>query len=85
MESFKEKHLEKFSYGVLQTPSWKRQLIHILSMENGTWEAHSENKREKLICRIKQYQKKINQCVIIKMFDNLKEKSIQQTNLDWEV
>ena len=71
---FKEKHLEKFSYGVLQTPSWKRQVIHILGMENGNWEAHGENKREKLIPRIKQYQKKIDQSVIIKMFDNLKAK-----------
>ena len=85
MESFKEKHLEIFSYGALQTPLWIRQLIHILGMENGTWEAHGENKIEKLFCRIKQYQKKINQSVIIKMFDNLKEKSIQQSNLDWEV
>ena len=51
-------------------------------MENGNWEAHVENKREQLIRRIKQYQKEIDQSVIIKMFDNLKEKSIQQTNLD---
>ena len=48
----------------------------------GNWQARGENKREKLIRRIKQYQKKIDQSVIIKMFDNLKEKSIQQTNLD---
>ena len=43
-------------------------------MENGNWEAHGENKREKLIRRIKQCQKKIDQSVIIKMFDNLKAK-----------
>ena len=36
--------------------------------------ARSENKREKLIRSIKQYQKKIDQSVIIKMFDNLKAK-----------
>ena len=45
-------------------------------------EARDENKGEKLVRRIKQCQKKIDQSVIIKMFDNLKEKSIQQTNFD---
>ena len=47
--------------------------MHILGMENGNREAHSENKREKLIRRIKQCQKKIDQGVI-KMFDILKAK-----------
>ena len=48
----------------------------ILKMEvyAGNWEAQGENKREKSICRIKQCQKKIDQNVIIKMFDNLKAK-----------
>ena len=40
----------------------------------GNWEARGENKREKLIRRIKECQKKIDQNVIIKMFDNLKAK-----------
>ena len=45
----------------------------------GNWEACGENKREKLICKIKQWvpqamSEKIDQSVIIKMFDNLKAK-----------
>ena len=59
----------------------------ILQMEvyAWNWEARGENKREKLIRRIKECQKKIDQNVIIKMFDNLKAKVIKRINLDWEV
>ena len=74
MDIFIEKHLDKFSYRVLQTPSWKRQVIRMLGMENGNFEANGENKREELIRESSNIRRKLIKVWLLKDVWQFEEK-----------